>query len=267
MSDDPASDPNQSGQSGSPEEVTDGAFNEGELDAMLLEASSLASELAEEARSEVTEKAAADQPPDSTAEPGDAVSEVDAQLEEMEQLLHAASGEVAEQDEEPESSKEPQAEPEPIAAMDDSLAPDAGKEEQQSAEESPPVPEAGITLSEQELTLVGEAPGDSAIPDFGDGSSLEPALAVYTPSAAPTVPTATNGSPDEVHPPAWLRRAGRVLAPLSPVGLRVCGLGVKGLEALDRYLQRIPLFVKRVLGYLALATAGVACLVLLISLF
>ena len=280
MSDDPAFDPHETGQPGSPEEVTDGAFNEGELDAMLLEASSLASELAEEARSEPAEKDAEGQSPDLTAESGDAVSQVDAQLEEMEQLLHAASGGVGEQNEEPKPSEEPQAEPEPEAEIPAAetapVGSGAGTEEQQpdkagtdaeAPEESPPAPETGIALSEEDLAVVGDAATDSAVPEFGDGSPPEPAPAPTAARVTPAAPTAAEAASDEGQPPAWLRRAGRVLAPLSPVGLRACGLGVKGLETLDGYLQRIPLFVKQVLGYLALATVGMACLVLLISLF
>ena len=309
MSDDPGFDPNGAGESGSPQEPADTAFDESELDAMLLEASSLAAELADEVRSGKPGGEAAGA--DLTNATGDAVLEVDAQLAEMEKMLQSASGQIGEQNAEPEAPAESATEATaPAGAAGGSTAeadspetdegpkepdlnaasaggyaespeateaekPVAKAESVQAQEAPPPEPEVGISLSDEDLALVGQAAADNAIPDFDDGSMPEPGPAPApakgkpsksTASAAPAA-GAAEAATEELGLPAWLGPAGKVIAPLLTLGLGLCALGVKCLEALDRYLQRVPMFVKNVLGYLALATIGMALLVLLISLF
>ena len=287
MSDDPNPHSTDGQDPLSPESGELGAYNEQELDEMLLRASSLASELAES--DGVAEPAAQSEPTpvsEVVEQATNVVDSLDSQLAGLDEMLETAQQElgaaadVGADDTDESGDERTDAEDEHDDAPADD-ADDAAVEAQADVsddldaatddeDDQPGETEShGIEFSEGDLDAADE------IPDFGDGTEpdeLPPAptartqpaaVAPAAPAPGGAVPAGASGKARfglAVAVPAWL-------APMRPLALRVAQLGVVALEMTDRPFGRIPLNVKHILGYAALATLGTSMIVLLMSLF
>jgi len=263
----------------SPDEVGLGAYSERELDEMLLQAASLASELADE-KLPVPEPLPAKSSDSVLDDNRDTVANVDAELAHMEQLMGQATSQLEAAGETPAEAPAPGADapvdpgappptestapsPAPPADMDEdaTLQPD----EQQLLEsvaqaDQPGAPAAsagagdGIGITAEDLAAIGGAGSADAIPDLGDGSEPTPEPAPLSPPGAAASAAPAGTTPAE-RPPLLDRLLAACLAPV----LRL-------LNLLDAPFRKVPLCVKQILGYLGLATLGTAIVALLFAL-
>ena len=247
---------------------------EADLDDVLVKASLLAEELSEEV-------GAPDEPhsaPDASETPSEtaAVTDIDAELQELERLVASTSEQFRESDE------------------PDALAPVPPPDQQsvdQEAERNSPNSAAGPTYPNGDFDDFSDlrappapsaqtlpAPGGSSDP-AGPAESEDPSRETGTTKmkdsaaaeAGSTGHVTATGTSLAANEPDLISRVlsflRRIASRLSPLALAVCTRIISSLEVVDRPFDRIGDTVRRLIGWIAIATIGTATLVFLYSLF
>lgn len=296
MNDNP--DPGSSTPDPRPEEDPAG-LSETELDDLLAQATSLANGLSEELGSMEEE-------PTRTSQESPAASGAEVESSNPDaQPKHNLEGELADLDEliattsleldgPAHAQSEPTAANDKTAASTDATAPTFMDELTQPeapaeavseintpdrndptrAEESPnkPLEESGAVAGSPQAIpgVVGtgmlgvvSTPEASRIPEVADGAAAMPAAGENTVA-----------QPDEPDPSPSSRVLSRLLAlplvavsRLAPVNGLLCQQGIRLLDLMDRPLQHTSVLVRRLVGWVALATMAISIIVLVISLF
>ncbi len=260
-----------------------------DLDALLSEASALASEISADLGESSGETEA--EPPgptenaQSSPEPIGLTDGVDTQLQRIEGFVAEASSELGASLEPPDERTEPDQAPSPppeersipafmddlTRAADDAASTPAGEMENTSADLHEPEPpeieakqsaptEPGITSP----PVLGDAPAVSDLPAEGSGPAPEkrPQPARHETMSADD-PTDPGAVPNADRIGAIHRAAAR----LSPAALGLCNYGVQLLEIVDRPARRLGPGPRHAIGWLAIATLGTSFIVFVVSLF
>ncbi len=265
-----------------------GAISDQELDDVLAQASSLADDLAEEVG--LAEKSDQQGEPH---EPPDGAADLDAELSELEQLVADASSEVNEEaesaDETAPSAEEstPRSEKPPIPDfMEEFTRPQEPADAEPAATKTPastapPDPATTSETKEQDAdasgTTLSAKPGvvgTGMIGVVGAPLSTPPTddrATEGTEASDTAAPTEEDDTPETASYVSVVARlvhtvkqsAGR----FSTMGLTLCNRALGLLEVVDRPFARLGEPVRRVIGWIAIATVGTAVIVYMISLF
>ena len=255
-----------------PDGVDPNALPVDELDALLAEASSLASEISEEV-GEVELQGTEGEVSRPTNASGDPSNNLDAQLAELEQLAETAGSEIgADADELSQPPPEPDAlsQPEPASPPESetggevpSFMDEFTRPEEAQAAETPvaglpntPASSAPGVVSSKTVGIVSSA-GATPSPDDSPAGPVE---AFDEEDTEPEEPPAEADSVARVNP---VRRAA---ACLPPAALAVCERSANLLEAIDKPFAGIGENLRRILGWVAVATFATSLIVLLLSL-
>ncbi len=262
----------------SPENGDLGVVSEQELDDVLAQASELADELSDEVGAALNPAG-----PDEAHQALDAASDLDADLSELEQLVAGASKEVGEGSEPSGEEELPQEQPE--TTTEGSAVPDFMAEFTRP-EDTNDSPATGGETAQPPGPADAELEPDASAQTTESTQASTPAKPgvvgtgmIGVVGAASTEPTAdaTSGASEELEaretPPAEAtvtpldRLFGLVEERVSPIALKVCEKAVPVLEAIDKPFGRVGTPIRRVIGWVAIATMGTALIVFLVSLF
>jgi len=253
--------------------------DEHELDEALEQASGLAAELANQLNDGETPTTPPDT--DESAPETSSTTNLEDQLEELEDLVAAARGEIGadlgEDDQAPSGSSTEPAVPD---FMDEFTQPEAPSESAPPSSASPSSSDTGVSgsapsedgdqgLAEPSSEESPELESDDAVsigvvgtsalrPQNEASRGLKPAAQVETAANSLAVPILV----------AKLRSvAGPVAERLASLAITVCGQAVALCELADRPFTRLSSSLRRVIGWVAIATAGTTVVVYFTSLF
>jgi hypothetical protein len=255
-----------------PDGVDPNALREDELDALLAEASSLASEISEEV-GEVELRGTPGEVSRPANASGDPSNNLDAQLAELEQLAETAGSEIgADTDElngrapEPDSVSQPEPASPPESETGDevpSFMEEFTRPEEPQAAETPvagppnmPASNAPGVVSSKTIGIISSTPRAPSLDDRPAG----PVETFDEEDTEPEEPPAEADSVARVNP---VRRAAACL-PLA--ALAACERSATLLEAIDKPFGGIGENLRRILGWVAVATFATSLIVLLLSL-
>lgn len=292
-----ADNPKQDASLPDPDGTGGEAVSEEDLDALLAEASQLASEVSGEVGSAPPDAAPmqAETPPEGEpvdSDPSDFSSlngdDIDAQLAALDQLVDETENEIGAPTD-PDSAEahadSPPAETIAEEVEDDgpSLegAPDADDALSGETDDSSAPSEEVVPDFMQEFTQpAGDSPQDSVLQENPDPSEPAPKTAVDnapSPAATPDLKAESSEPAQSTGKAAKTARTARLQAlqsfimrlgrMLSPIALRVSEKAVTTLELFNLPTQRIGAGIRTGLGWLAIATIATSVLVLLASLF
>ena len=259
-----------------------------DLDALLSEASALASEISADL-GEPTDEAEAEpsEPTESelsSPEPIGLTDGVDTQLQRIEGFVAEASNELGASLELPDERTEPDQAPSPSseersipAFMDDltrpadeAAPPPAGEVESISADlHEPKLPKTEVKQSVPPEPGITNPPALDDAPGGSEPLVGRSELALEVPPQP--VPHETM-SADEPADPGKAPKADRIgaihraTAKLSTAALRLCDYGVQLLEIVDRPVRRLGPGPRHAIGWLAIATLGTSFIVFVVSL-
>lgn len=273
MNDDPAPDPNDG--------LADSAALEEDIDRLLADAATLASDVSEEVGEAEPDPSMGTAPDPDPSQ--DVAADVDAQLANIEAMAAEASAEVGPVGDGPADSDAQQPPADAIATVPDpaprpappvpdfmaeftrpeppsdepdgdDAAPSADRTDEGATAPAPPVPttaelaKKGVVSSK---TIHASEPGTGPFGDADDEYSIR----------VPGEPEGlTDATERKASFPVWLGKATPVLLPLAEFAVRL-------LERLDAPTARVGGGLRQVIGWLAIATFGTSLIVLLISLF
>ena len=243
----------------------DGAA-EAELDAILAEAASLSANVsADLGEPESTTTGGEPKPPASSQD--EDTGDLDTQLGQMEQLLDAAAtdlgaeptGERQPKQQETGAAEDKQATPsaraEVPAFMDEFTRPELDEEANIPSLDETPSTRGGNAAQGIVGTGISGVVGTEGLTESGQRQAAE-GRCLAQPEQAPE-PAPVAGQTDSTHTVA--RR-------LTQVALAACERGASLLEALDKPTANLSGSVRRVIGWIAIATVGTSLLLMLMSL-
>ncbi|MGB2985866.1 MAG: hypothetical protein WBE26_08280 [Phycisphaerae bacterium] len=273
--------------------MNSGMLSEQELNEVLAEASSLAADLSEEVGASDKEPAVPTETGATPSEDGSLPADLDAELGELERLVGAAGSQLDTTSEPanesaPSSDESASSSKQPVASTGDLAIPDFMSEftqpeestettSEKPAETAPDEPEPAASEPEPEAPagVSQDIDPPAGVPKLGVvGTGMVGVIGTPIP-ASPVEGKLEQDQPAEkreetASQPGLVLRLANAICPavtrLSPLAMSACERVVAGLEVIDRPLAKVGGPVRRLIGWIAIATVGMSVIVYLYSL-